>query len=77
MDGERKPLEHLARSMGKRWARRVKAQYSANGEVPGQWPGALDQARRLVDELVGTRLTEDEREPLAIIVERSARRAWH
>ena len=42
----------------------------------GAWPYGLGEARRLIDELLGTRLSEEQREPLAIIAERSARRAW-
>jgi hypothetical protein len=46
------------------------------GQRAGTWPCGLDEARRLIDNLLGARLSDEEREPLAIIAERSARRAW-
>jgi hypothetical protein len=73
---ERAELEQVARSIGERWGRSMRARHEANGLRLGTWPCGLDEARRLIDELLGTRLTEEEREPLAIIAERSARRAW-
>jgi hypothetical protein len=73
---ERAELEQVARSIGERWGRNLRAHHEASGRYRGTWPCGLDDARRLIDELLGTRLSEEEREPLAIIAERSARRAW-
>jgi hypothetical protein len=73
---ERAELEQVARSIGERWGRNLRASHEAKGQRLGTWPCGLDDARRLIDELLGTRLSEEEREPLAIIAERSARRAW-
>ena len=72
---ERAELEQVARSIGERWGRNLRASHEASGRRLGTWPCGLD-ARRLIDDLLGTRLSEEEREPLAIIAERSARRAW-
>jgi hypothetical protein len=76
MSIERAELEHVARSIGERWGRTVRERQEAVGQRPGTWPCGLDEARRLIDNLLGARLSEEEREPLAIIAERSARRAW-
>jgi hypothetical protein len=77
MSIERAELEHVARSIGERWGRNLRARHDASGEQRlGAWPCGLEDARRLIDDLLGRRLTEEEREPLAIIAERSARRAW-
>jgi len=77
MSIQRSDLEQVARSIGERWGRRLKEQRIANGLRLGSWPCALEEARQLIDELLGRRLSEEEREPLAIIVERSARLAWY
>ncbi len=76
MSIERAELEQVARSIGERWGRSTRARHEASGGHLGAWPCGLDEARRLIDELLGARLSEEEREPLAIIAERSARRAW-
>jgi len=73
---EREQWEQVARCMGERWGRRLKARHSEMGRPITAWPCGLDDARRLIDELLGPRLSDDEREPLAIIVERSARAIW-
>jgi hypothetical protein len=69
-------LERLVRDIGQRWGARLKAQYVAAGRTLGNWPGTLDDARRLVDSAAGP-VGHDERELLALLVERGARRAWH
>jgi hypothetical protein len=68
-------LENVARVLGERWARRRWADRSTpqNAEL---WPGSLEQARDLLDELIGTRLRIEQREALALMVERSARATW-
>ena len=76
MSIERTELEHVARSIGERWGRNLRERHEAVGRRLGAWPCGLDEARRLIDNLLGARLSEEEREPLAIIAERSARRAW-
>ena len=78
MSIERAELEHVARSIGERWGRNLRARHDAEGAGHrlGAWPCGLEDARRLIDDLLGQRLSEEEREPLAIIAERSARRAW-
>jgi len=73
---ERTELEQVARSIGERWGKSLRALREKSGHGQGTWPCGLEDARRLIDDLLGTRLTEEEREPLAIIAERSARRAW-
>jgi hypothetical protein len=76
MSIERAELEHVARSIGERWGRNLRVRHEEGGRRLGSWPCGLEDARRLIDDLLGCRLTEEEREPLAIIAERSARRAW-
>jgi hypothetical protein len=73
---ERTELEQVARSIGERWGKSLRALHEKSGHRLGAWPCGLEEARRLIDDLLGTRLTEEQREPLAIIAERSARRAW-
>ena len=74
---EREQWEQLARSIGERWGKRLKGRQSAIGGSLGAWPCGLSDARRLIDDLLGARLTDEEREPLAIIAERSARGIWY
>jgi hypothetical protein len=69
-------LEQLARDLGFRWGARLRAQYLASEQTIGTWPGTLDEARRLVDGAFG-RMPDDQRELLALLAERGARRAWH
>jgi hypothetical protein len=57
--------------------RAPQAQYLASEQTIGTWPGSLDEARRLVDAAIGRRVPDDERELLALLAERGARRAWH
>jgi hypothetical protein len=73
---ERADLEQVARSIGERWGRNLRLRHEQGGRSIGAWPCSLEEARCLIDELLGTRLNEEQREPLAIIAERSARRAW-
>ena len=73
---ERTELEQVARSIGERWGKSLRALHEKRGHRLATWPCGLEEARRLIDDLLGTRLTEEQREPLAIIAERSARRAW-
>lgn len=69
-------LEQVAREVGVRWGTRMRAHYLRNARTLGSWPGTLDEARRLIDDTVGARLEEEERELLALLAERGARRAW-
>ena len=70
-------LEEVAREVGVRWGTRMRAHYLRNARTIGSWPGTLDEARRLIDDTVGGMLQEDERELLALLAERGARRAWN
>jgi hypothetical protein len=70
-------LEHMARDIGRRWGLRMRAEQLAPGDNVGNWPGTLDQARTLVDSALQQPLPHEERELLAMLVERGARRAWH
>jgi hypothetical protein len=70
-------LEPIARDIGRDWGVRLKADHLTKGKTLGTWPGTLDEARRLVDVTAGRRLEDQERELLALLVERGARRAWH
>ena len=70
-------VEKLAREIGHRWGANLKAEYLASEQTIGTWPGTLDEARELIDAAVGRRVPDDERELLALLVERGARRAWH
>jgi hypothetical protein len=70
-------LEQIARDLGRSWGVRLKAQYLASEQTIGSWPGTLDEARHLIDSTVGRRIPDEDRELLALLVERGARRAWH
>jgi hypothetical protein len=70
-------FEQLARDAGHRWGLRLVAQYAARQTPMGNWPGTLEEARHMVDSIVGKKISHDERELLAMLVERGARRAWH
>jgi hypothetical protein len=70
-------LEQIARDVGRRWGSELKAHYLATGRAIASWPGTLGEARQLVDAAVGRQLDDQERELLALLVERGARRAWH
>jgi hypothetical protein len=70
-------FEQTARDIGHRWGARLKEQYIEGDQTIGSWPGTLDEARRLVDTTLGQRLGDEQRELLALLVERGARRAWH
>ena len=70
-------LEQVAREVGKRWGTRLKAQYLATARSIGSWPGTLDEARSLIDATLDRTLDDEERELLALLVERGARRVWH
>jgi hypothetical protein len=48
----------------------------AHDRSPASWPGTLAQARELVEGVLGDQGAEEERETLAMLVERGARRAW-
>jgi hypothetical protein len=69
-------LEEVAREAGAHWGTTMRAQYLRDARKVGSWPGTLDQARRLIDTTVAAPLAEDERELLALLAERGARRAW-
>ncbi|HMJ51374.1 MAG TPA: hypothetical protein VK540_04840 [Polyangiaceae bacterium] len=70
-------LEDVAREVGARWGTRMRAHYLGSARTLGSWPGTLDEARRLIDDTVGATLEDDERELLALLAERGARRAWN
>ena len=70
-------LEQIARDIGHRWGSRLKEQYIASDQTIGSWPGTLDEARRLIDTASDRHLGDEQRELLALLVERGARRAWH
>ena len=70
-------LEDVAREVGVRWGTRMRAHYLRSARTLGRWPGTLDEARHLIDDAVGEPLQDDERELLALLVERGARRAWN
>lgn len=54
----------------------MRAHYLGSARTLGSWPGTLDEARRLIDDTVGATLEDDDRELLALLAERGARRAW-
>jgi hypothetical protein len=70
-------IEQLAREAGHRWGLRMLAQYATRSSTVGNWPGSLEEARLMVDQIADKKLPHDERELLAMLVERGARRAWH
>jgi hypothetical protein len=70
-------LEEVAREVGTRWGTRMRAHYLRNARTLGSWPGTLDEARRLIDDTIGATLDDEERELLALLAERGARRAWN
>jgi hypothetical protein len=70
-------FEQIARDIGHRWGERLKEEYLENDQTIGSWPGTLDEARRLIDTAIGHRVGDEQRELLALLVERGARRAWH
>ena len=70
-------LEQIARDIGHRWGARLKDQYRQASQAIYNWPGTLDEARRLIDTALGRRVGDEQRELLALLVERGARRAWH
>jgi hypothetical protein len=67
-------LERRARELGDSWGKRLRAEQSRQSGL--LWPGKLQDARMLVDRHLGGHVPEEEREILALIVERGARRAW-
>lgn len=69
--------EQVAREAGHLWGMRLKAEYLARTKSLGNWPGTLEEARGLVDAALGRRVGHEDRELLALLVERGARRAWH
>ena len=70
-------LEEVAREVGVLWGTRMRARYLGSARTIGRWPGTLDEARRLIDDTVGATLEQEERELLALLAERGARRAWN
>jgi hypothetical protein len=69
-------LEQIARQLGYDWGVRVREEYLTRERAPESWPGTLQQARELVEGAFGEQPVEEERETLAMLVERGARRAW-
>jgi hypothetical protein len=76
-NGVSEKLEDTARELGVSWGTRLRAQYLKSARTLGNWPGSLDEARRLIDTTISKPLDEEERELLALLAERGARRAWH
>jgi hypothetical protein len=72
----KKNLEEVAREAGVKWGMHLRAQYLRNARTLGSWPGTLEDARRLIDATLGATLDDDERELLALLAERGARRVW-
>lgn len=70
-------LEEVAREAGAQWGSKMRAQYLRADRAPASWPGTLDEARRLIDSTVDGELGDDERELLALLAERGARRVWN
>ena len=70
-------LEQTARVLGERWARRLRLECHPLADGARPWPGTLEEARRLLDDTLGDKIAGERLEPLALIVERSARAAWH
>ena len=70
-------LEEVAREAGAQWGTQMRAQYLRADRSIGSWPGTLDDARRLIDSTVGGELGDEERELLALLAERGARRVWN
>ena len=70
-------LEQVARALGERWARQLRSECPSLTSYARPWPNTLGQARKLLDEMLGRKISEERLEPLALIVERSARTAWH
>jgi hypothetical protein len=69
-------VEQIARQLGYDWGVRVREEYMTQDRSPESWPGTLQQARELVDGVIGSVEVDEERETLAMLVERGARRAW-
>ncbi len=67
-------LAERADDCGTLWARRVLRRV-ASAEPPREWPGTIDEARRLV-ETFATRVGFSEREKLAEIVQYTAEWTW-
>ncbi|MET0591859.1 MAG: hypothetical protein ABW133_04115 [Polyangiaceae bacterium] len=70
-------LEEVARQAGAQWGSKMRAQYLRADRTIGSWPGTLDDARRLIDSTVNAELGAEERELLALLAERGARRVWN
>jgi len=70
-------LEQVARVLGERWARRLRAGVGVGTTRVGSWPGTIEQARHLLDTELGGELPDEGVESLISILERSARAAWH
>jgi len=61
---------------GAAWAARICQQLRDGGaETPRRWPGTLDQARVVVDSFA-RKVGFFDRERLAVIVQRAAKREW-
>jgi hypothetical protein len=69
-------VEQIARQLGYDWGTRVREEYMTQERSPESWPGTLQQARELIEGVLGDQAAEEERETLAMLVERGARRAW-
>jgi hypothetical protein len=74
---ELESLEQVARALGERWAKRITAAKATASESSIEWPCTLDQARKLLADMLGDRVPSDRQEALALMVERSARAAWN
>jgi len=57
------------------WARRKFGRFASGRTPPREWPGTIDEARKVVDAFAGLTAFAD-RERLATIVQHSARGMW-
>ena len=69
-------LEQVARVLGQRWARRLRADVTSKAKGMGPWPGTVNEARELLDATLGDEFPRESLESLVSILERSARAAW-
>lgn len=68
-------LVERADDYGALWARRKLGRIASGRVPPREWPGTIDEARRVVDAFAGLSAFAD-RERLAAIVQHSARGMW-
>jgi hypothetical protein len=74
---ERINLDQVVRALGERWARRVRTERNLAGRNVGPWPQSIEHARKLLDDILGAHVSGELRESLVLLLDRSARAAWH